>query len=93
MNVSNDQIQEIIKEELAVASLELLNENPALLTKFLPLIQKLGPQIHRLGPAIMKYGPIIVQVADAFKDLDNKDFETVLASLQGAAGVALAGKD
>ena len=93
MKLTKQRLKEIIKEELAVASLDLLNENPALLTKYLPLIQKLGPQIQKLGPAVLKYGPIILQVAEAFKDLDTKDFETVLASLQGAAGVALAGKD
>jgi hypothetical protein len=93
MSFTKQQIQEIIKEELVVAQLDLINENPALLTKFIPMIQKLGPQLIKLGPALQQYGPIILQVAEAFKDLDSKDFEKVLASLQGAAGVAMAGKD
>ena len=93
MNFTKDQLQEIIKEELAIAQLDLINENPALLTKFIPMIQRLAPQLIKLGPALEQYGPIIMQVAEMFKDLDSKDFEKVVASLQGAAGVAMAGKD
>jgi len=93
MKFTKQQLQEIIKEELAVAHLDLINENPALLTKYLPMIQKLGPQLASLGPAIEQYGPILMQAAEMFSNLDSKDFEKVMASLQGAAGVAAAGKD
>jgi uncharacterized protein YecE (DUF72 family) len=93
MSVSKEQLREIIKEELAIAHLDLINENPALLTKYLPLIQKLGPQLVQLGPALEQYAPILMQAAEMFKNLDSKDFEKVMASLQGAAGVAAAGKD
>ena len=68
MSFTKQQIQEIIKEELVGAQLDLINENPALLTKFIPMIQKLGPQLIKLGPALQQYGPIILQVAEAFKD-------------------------
>ena len=93
MTLSEQQIKKILKEELVMAQLDLLKENPALLTRFLPMIQKLGPTITSLGPSLEKYGPLLVSIVNAFEGLDDDGFESVLAALQGAANVAAAAKD
>lgn len=79
MKFTSKQLREIIKEELALAHLDLISENPAMLTKYLPMIQKLGPQIQNLGPATEKYGPVMMQLIDMVKDLDDDQLEQVMA--------------
>ena len=93
MTLSEQQIKKILKEELVMAQLYLLKENPALLTRFLPMIKKLGPTITSLGPSLEKYGPLLVSIVNAFEGLDDDGLESVLAALQGAANVAAAAKD
>lgn len=93
MTLSEQRIKKIVKEELVMAQLDLLKENPALLAKFLPIIQKLGPTITALGPSLEKYAPLLISIVSAFEDLDDDGLKSVMASLQGAAAVAAATKD
>jgi|TARA_R110000796_G_scaffold13588_1_gene43860 hypothetical protein len=90
MNFTKKKLQEIIKEELAGAHLDLLNENPAMLSKYLPMIQKLGPQIQSLGPDLEAYGPVIAMVIDMVKGLDQDKLEQAMALI---ANVGELGKD
>ena len=78
MKFTKKQLQRIIKEELAVAQLGIISENPAMLTKYLPMIQNLGPQIQDLGPAIEQYGPMMMQLISMVKDLDDDKLEQVM---------------
>ena len=78
MKFTKKQLQRIIKEELAVAQLGIISENPAMLTKYLPMIQDLGPQIQDLGPAIEQYGPMMMQLISMVKDLDDDKLQQVM---------------
>ena len=78
MKFTKKQLQRIIKEELTVAQLGIISENPAMLTKYLPMIQDLGPQIQNLGPAIEQYGPMMMQLISMVKDLDDDKLEQVM---------------
>jgi len=78
MKFTKKQLQRIIKEELTVAQLGIISENPAMLTKYLPMIQDLGPQIQNLGPAIEQYGPMMMQLISMVKDLDDDKLQQVM---------------
>jgi hypothetical protein len=89
--ILNEQaLKRIIKEELVTVQLRLLQENPALLTKFVPMIQKLAPQIQDLGPAIEQYGPVMAQLISMVKDLDDEKLQQVMSLV---ASVGQLGKD
>jgi hypothetical protein len=89
--ILNEQaLKRIIKEELVTVQLRLLQENPALLTKFVPMIQKLAPQIQDLGPAIEQYGPVMTQLISMVKDLDDEKLQQVMSLV---ASVGQLGKD
>ncbi len=90
MILSEQSLQRIMKEELVAAQLELLRENPALLTRFVPMIQKLAPQIQNLGPAIEQYAPMITQLINMVKDLDDEKLQQVMGLI---ASVGQLGKD
>tara|TARA_Y100000592_G_C5250305_1_gene212540 strand:+ start:63 stop:338 length:276 start_codon:yes stop_codon:yes gene_type:complete len=76
---NNQRLQRIIKEELVTSQLEILKENPALLTKFVPAIQKIAPQIQKLGPALETYGPVITQLISMVQGLDDEKLQQVMA--------------
>ena len=90
MILNEQSLQRIMKEELVAAQLELLRENPALLTRFVPMIQKLAPQIQNLGPAIEQYAPMITQLISMVKDLDDEKLQQVMGLI---ASVGQLGKD
>ncbi len=90
MILNEQTLKRIIKEELVTAQLRLLQENPALLTKFVPMIQKLAPQIQDLGPAIEQYGPVMTQLIGMVKDLDDEKLQQVMSLV---ASVGQLGKD
>lgn len=90
MILNEQALKRIIKEELVTVQLRLLQENPALLTKFVPMIQKLAPQIQDLGPAIEQYGPVMAQLISMVKDLDDEKLQQVMSLV---ASVGQLGKD
>lgn len=90
MILNEQALKRIIKEELVTVQLRLLQENPALLTKFVPMIQKLAPQIQDLGPAIEQYGPMMTQLISMVKDLDDEKLQQVMGLV---ASVGQLGKD
>lgn len=90
MILNEQALKRIIKEELVTVQLRLLQENPALLTKFVPMIQKLAPQIQDLGPAIEQYGPVMTQLISMVKDLDDEKLQQVMSLV---ASVGQLGKD
>ena len=90
MKFTKKQFQRIVKEELAIAQLGLISENPAMLSKYLPMIQKLGPEIQDLGPAIEQYGPMMMQLISMVKDLDDEKLQQVMGLV---ASVGQLGKE
>ena len=76
--LNEQRLQRIVKEEFVTAQLQLLQENPALLTKFIPMIQKLAPQIQQLGPALETYAPVIMQLISMVQNLDDEKLQQVM---------------